>query len=320
MAKKESKKAFSQKSLLRLAASLFEDESLRQEFVDSILQPSVKPAALIWFNPKTELGVPLLDSPSEFPEWISLVSAEFRLGNSEQHQRGDFYLLDPSSVMAMLSLVQLVKQQKLSATSVVVDLCASPGGKSIFASRAIRPSNLICNEVSGKRIPALLSNLKRCRIAEATVTQADPAFFSEHNKSVADLVLVDAPCSGQSLLAKAERGLGCFSKPVINANVGRQRRILAEASKIVREGGYILYSTCTFSLDENEKNIEWFLKKFPNFEQLETGRVWPKDNLGAGSYFSLLKHKSDVEEEQSGEDRVDLSQIRNWPIHLVEAE
>ncbi len=310
MAKSHSKKEPSQKSLLRVAGSLFPEEESRQKFIDSILNPADKPDALIWFS--QEKTLPESDKPASFPDWVSIVAPESRLGNSEQHQNGDFYILDPSSVCAMLPLVRLVENHELGDTSVVVDLCSSPGGKAIFATRAINPRQIICNEVSGKRIPALLSNLKRCKVAQATVTQADPAYFSKFNQAVADLVLIDAPCSGQSLLAKSERALGSFSKPVINANLGRQRRILAEASKIVRPGGYMLYSTCTFSTEENEKNIEWFLKKFPAFEQKESGRVWPQDGLGAGSFFSLLK-STDLSSEPEA---IDLSEIRNWPIYL----
>jgi 16S rRNA C967 or C1407 C5-methylase (RsmB/RsmF family) len=296
--------------LLKVASKLFEDENQKLDFIQALVAPVPKPTALIWFVPKTHLGLIEIPLPSIYPDWVSLVPADSHIGRLPEHERGDFYCLDLSSVYAMQSLLKLLQDSELDSDSVVVDLCASPGGKSIFAARALRPAQLICNEVSGPRIPALLSNLKRCKILNATATQADPGYFSKFNQRVADLVLVDAPCSGQSLLAKGDKGFSVFSKPMINLNVGRQRRILAEASKIVCEGAYILYSTCTFCLEENEKNIEWFLKKFPRFTEISSGRMWPQDGLGAGSFYSLLKHDG----ERGSRQAIELEDIKNWPI------
>lgn len=305
------KKLPSLRSIQQVAKKLFVDSEEQERFINSVLNPTPKPHALVWMD-KAE-NLPQLESqpaPQYFPDWVTLAKPGSSPGKIDQHSSGKFYLMDPSSVYAMLPLLGL--GGLLDRPVTVVDLCASPGGKSIFAYRALKPDSLISNEVIGNRIPALLSNLKRCGLAGSLVTQADPGHLSKLNPSSADVVLVDAPCSGQSLLAKSEQGLGCFSKPVINANVGRQRRILAEAAKIAGPRAYILYSTCTFSIEENERNIEWFKENFPEFSQISSGRMWPAEGLGAGSFFSLLKRERPASD--TGYYSFDCSDIRHWVV------
>lgn len=304
------KKPPSLKSIQQVARKLFETSEEQERFIASILSPTPKPTALIWLNQPNPLPeLQILPSPAFFPEWVTLVAPESSPGKLPAHQEGKYYCLDSSSAFAMMPLLELAAGIRRPLT--VLDLCASPGGKSIFAYRALKPESLVCNEVVGNRVPALLSNLKRCGISNAVVTQADPSHLAATNPQAADIILVDAPCSGQSLLAKAENGLGCFSKPVINGNVGRQRRILAEATKILRPGGYLLYSTCTFSPEENEANVRWFIKNFPNFTEISSSRMWPADGLGAGSFNCLLKKAG----ENVGEfNQFESSPVKHWKV------
>lgn len=295
----------------KVAAKLFEDTMERERFIDSIKNPTPKPSALLWMGaPQALTNIPHYPAPSKFPNWITLCPPEFSPGKTVEHEQGAFYCMDGSSAFSMLPLLELEREK--GEVFCVVDVCASPGGKSIFASRALQPSCLISNEAIGKRVPALLSNLKRCRIKSATVTNADPVQLSRTREKIADLVIVDAPCSGQSLAAKGGKELGSFSNSVIRANVGRQRRILAHASSIVIDGGFLLYSTCTFSLEENEDNVAWFLEKFPNFSIVREDRMWPAENLGAGSYFALLRNTSDRTGSHAD---FDLSDLRHWDVY-----
>ena len=309
------KKPPSLRSIQQVARKLFDSENEQERFIDSIVNPSAKPGALLWLEDPVSLAeIETIPSPDFFPSWITLVSPESTPGKLKEHNIGKYYCLDSSSVFAMLPLLKI--SDELQRPVSVIDLCSSPGGKSIFAFRALKPDNLICNEVVGNRIPALLSNLKRCGLYGSIVTQSDPSHLAASNPNTADVVIVDAPCSGQSLLAKSDEGLGCFSKPVINANVGRQRRILAEASKLLRPGGYLLYSTCTFSVEENERNVLWFKNQFPNFTEISSGRMWPADGLGAGSFHSLLKktgHHRDAEIYD-----FDTSSVKHWVVDSIQ--
>jgi 16S rRNA C967 or C1407 C5-methylase (RsmB/RsmF family) len=190
-----------------------------------------------------------------------------------------------------------------TSVSLIVDVCAAPGGKGIVARRYLSPSMLVGNEVIRKRTAQLISNYKRCCIDPALVTSCDPAVLGEGIPGSAGLVIVDAPCSGQSLVLKDHEAPGAFHPATISTNERRQRRILAHASTLVAPGGYMLYSTCTFSREENEDNLCWFLEKFPEFSAVPVAslqehqshlsavpcyRLWPYQGQGAGAFCALL--------------------------------
>jgi 16S rRNA C967 or C1407 C5-methylase (RsmB/RsmF family) len=210
------------------------------------------------------------------------------------------------------SVLAEAKFSNKCSPNLIVDTCSSPGGKAIYAWRACNPKRLVCNEVIGSRLSALISNIKRCRITPTIVTNADTAHLAVSIGETADIVLVDAPCSGQSLPAKGAKAFGAFHPATINMNSNRQKRILANSAKIVAPGGYLAYMTCTFSLDENEGVIKWFLKRFPNFEpqivphledfrsrisEFPCYRLMPHQGLGAGAFTCLLKNNQSSETE-----------------------
>jgi 16S rRNA C967 or C1407 C5-methylase (RsmB/RsmF family) len=184
-------------------------------------------------------------------------------------------------------------------------MCAAPGGKSVFAWRALKPDLLITNEVIGKRLGMLISNLKRCRIKPIGVVNRDSSIFAELLPASSNLVIVDAPCTGQSLLAKNEKAPGCFHATSINKSANRQKRIIANSAQVVAPQGYLAYMTCTYSAEENEQVCEWFLERFPHFQAVEVEhlstfqsrltsipcyRMFPQYRLGAGAFTALFKN------------------------------
>lgn len=241
--------------------------------------------------------------------FIDPLTAGQNPGSHQLHERGDIYCLDFSSVFAASVLAQATWCDE-RRPGLIVDTCSSPGGKAVYAWRACRPERLVCNEVIGSRLSALISNIKRCNIAPTIVTNADIAHLAVSLQDAADIVLVDAPCSGQSLPAKGAKAVGAFHPTTINMNSNRQKRILANAAKMVAPGGYLAYMTCTFSIDENEGVIKWLLKRFPNFEaqsvphlkefysritDIPCYRLFPHQGLGAGAFTCLLKRKQSSE-------------------------
>ena len=123
----------------------------------------------------------------------------------------------------------------------------------------------------------------------------------------ADVVIVDAPCSGQSLVARGRDAPGCFHPATINLNANRQRRILANAATCVAREGSLLYITCTYSEKENERNLEWFLNHFADFAAVPVPalsrhqshlsshpcyRLWPQETWGAGGFVARLERSS----------------------------
>jgi len=168
---------------------------------------------------------------------------------------------------------------------------------------------LISNEVINKRVGMLIGNLKRCQIAPAQVLSLDPSILAAAIPASADVVLVDAPCTGQSLLAKGEAAPGCFHPVSIKHNAKRQRRILANASRLVVPGGYLAYMTCAFSEAENERVCRWFTRRFPHFApqtidpllafqshltDLPCYRMWPQSGLGAGAFTMLFRNREET--------------------------
>jgi len=232
------------------------------------------------------------------PDFVDHINVTSPVGRHPGHEAGHFYSLDLSSVFAA-SLALALSFRPRS----IMDVCASPGGKSLFAWRAFQPEIAIANECIHSRIRMLRENLTRCGAGTIQITQLDPHRLAARFANLADLVLVDAPCSGQSMPAKGIPNPGCFHPVNVKRNALRQRRILADAAGLVQSGGALLYSTCTFSLEENEKNTAWFLKHFPDFipvasplhaawQSKHAGfpayRLHPHEGLGTGAYAVLL--------------------------------
>jgi 16S rRNA C967 or C1407 C5-methylase (RsmB/RsmF family) len=221
------------------------------------------------------------------------------------HEEGYYYCLDFSSVFAAMTLSAIA-----GPVETVLDICSAPGGKGIFAWRMLRPERLICNEVIKKRTGVLIANLRRCGVGPVEVISADTSVLATAWPAMADVVMVDAPCSGQSLVARGKESPGCFHPATINMNANRQRRIIANSAATVAPGGYLAYMTCTYSEKENEGVLRWLLKQLPHFKPREVPalvgresrladfpcyRLFPQSGEGAGAFATLLRNeKSDA--------------------------
>jgi 16S rRNA C967 or C1407 C5-methylase (RsmB/RsmF family) len=289
------------KLLLKLSRQLFVDAVERDRFVEALTHPQVFHPAIIWCRDRSEnLPFTIEAAISWQPKFVDRLSLDAKPGKHPWHEAGYFYCLDFSSVFAATVLLAIEKSVDL-----VFDICASPGGKSIFAWQALRPNLLISNETIGKRLGMLHSNLKRCHIHPAVLLNLDSSVLAKEFSQTSDLAIVDAPCSGQSLLAKGGKAPGCFHPATINQNANRQKRILANSAQVVAPQGYLAYMTCTYSIEENERVCEWFLKKFPQFRTVEIDRladwqshltdrhcyrIFPQSRLGAGAFTVLFQN------------------------------
>lgn len=181
-------------------------------------------------------------------------------GKHPWHHAGLFYLQEPS---AMSAVTALAPEPGMN----VLDLCAAPGGKSTQIAAWMRGEGiLVCNEVSPSRAKALLSNLERCGVRNAVVTCNDVTEVCERLAGFFDCVLVDAPCSGEGMFRKFPRAVEEWEPSLPARRAVTQRMILDAAKGAVKNGGVLLYSTCTFSRLENEDLIQGFLKDNPEFE------------------------------------------------------
>ncbi|HEX4925280.1 MAG TPA: hypothetical protein VFV50_14395, partial [Bdellovibrionales bacterium] len=132
------------------------------------------------------------------------------------HDEGAFYSLDYSSVFAASVILATPKNP-----DVILDVCAAPGGKSVFAWKALRPQVLLSNEIVQGRAKALISNLKRCHVTPVRVFSAGPDQLALRLPQACDLVLLDVPCSGQSLMVKGQTVTGSFMPHAVSGNVKR---------------------------------------------------------------------------------------------------
>jgi 16S rRNA C967 or C1407 C5-methylase (RsmB/RsmF family) len=287
--------------LQKLSQALFTDSDERAAFIDALLYPKPYLPCILWTQTRPDAMPFEIEKPLNWqPSFVDRLAIDCAPGRHPLHDAGYYYCLDFSSVFAASVTLSL---PDISRT--IVDFCAAPGGKSVFLWQQFQPQQLICNETISKRVGMLIGNLKRCRIHPVVVVNCDPSALAAEIPQSAQIILVDAPCTGQSLLAKGQKAPGCFHSLTIRQNAQRQKRIIANAAQIVAPGGYLVYTTCTFSPDENEKVGEWLMRKFPKFEpqvvsplrtfqshlsELPCYRMWPQSGFGAGAFVMVFQN------------------------------
>lgn len=208
---------------------------------------------------------------------------EEKPGRSVYHDAGLFYVQEPSAMCAAPLLE--VKQGER-----VLDLCSAPGGKGTQLAQSMRGEGiLVLNEKIADRAKILLQNVERMGIVNAVVTNADPSELSERLEGYFDKVLVDAPCSGEGMLRKEAAAAENWSLSNVEMCAARQKKILESAAKLVTPGGMLVYSTCTFSEEEDERNVEWFVREFPQFELLSQRKIYPHREKGEGHFAALFR-------------------------------
>ncbi len=182
------------------------------------------------------------------------------VGMSPLHHCGAIYMQDPGA-MAALSAIDI--PEGIWA----IDLCAAPGGKSSKIAESIGDKGfLLSNEYVPKRAKALVGNFERLGIKNAIVTSLDTSEFPKLFDGAFELVVADVPCSGEGMFRKNEEAVRQWSEENVLLCSKRQREILENAAPLVKVGGTLLYSTCTFSLEENENTVIDFLKRHGEFE------------------------------------------------------
>lgn len=225
---------------------------------------------------------------------------QVRLGKSLEHFAGAFYLLDPSSALISYYLKDYVKENPL-----VLDMCAAPGGKSIAFSFRRKDSLIISNDISYTRALEIVKNTDRLGLSNIATMSMDPVKIPERLNSSFDLVLLDAPCSGSGMIRKEEKMKEDWSLDKVERLLPIQEGLLEKAYSLVKKDGIICYSTCSLSIEEDESQVERFLKKHEDVEEIKID-LKHKDVLpgkygyhlipgvfdGEGIYFSILRKKS----------------------------
>jgi NOL1/NOP2/sun family putative RNA methylase len=178
---------------------------------------------------------------------------------------GCYYVQEASSMFIDCILKYVRREDDQPAR--ILDLCAAPGGKSTLISSAMGPEDLlVANEIIKTRVPVLCDNLNRWGAANIIVSNNDPKDFSRLD-GFFDIILVDAPCSGSGMFRKDPSAMNEWSEANVNLCHQRQERILADIYPALKENGYLIYSTCSYSHQENEDILDWLCEEF-NMESI----------------------------------------------------
>ena len=244
--------------------------------------------------------------PSPFASNGFLLEDEKAVGAMWQHAAGLIYLQEPSASAAVTVLDPRPGMK-------ILDLCAAPGSKSTeIAERMGNEGLLVCNEIDPKRCQILRENIERYGCANVMVLNEDPRNIARDFAGYFDMVLVDAPCSGEGMFRKHEKAVENWSLENVLACARRQKHILASAYACLKKCGRMVYSTCTFSREENEENMVWFKTEYPDIKiqhvdaafgrhgfdlgnnTAECLRIFPMEG-GDGHFICLLKKEGEEE-------------------------
>jgi 16S rRNA C967 or C1407 C5-methylase (RsmB/RsmF family)/NOL1/NOP2/fmu family ribosome biogenesis protein len=252
--------------------------------------------------------LPFTPSPLPFGRGCYLIPPGERPGTHPLHHAGAYYMQDPSAMATVAALPFPIAGWR------VLDLCAAPGGKTAQLADLIgEAGTLISNEIVPARARILLGNIERLGLSNTAVTSTDPATVASMFDRYFDLVVVDAPCSGEGMFRKYPEAAAEWSPAAVEAAAARSRLILRDACRTVAEGGYLLFSTCTFSEEENEDTVTAFLAAHPDFSLVpispavaaltspgierphrpaditRSRRYYPHNAPGEGQYIALFR-------------------------------
>ena len=215
-------------------------------------------------------------------EGFILTEEAEHIGAHPYHTAGLFYMQEPSAM-------SVIKEAQIEPGMKVLDLCAAPGGKSGGAAARLKGEGLlVSNEIVPNRAKQLARNLERLGVVNAIVTCAHPDAFAENLPGFFDRVIVDAPCSGEGMFRKDPAAIAEWSPEHVASCASRQKLILESASRCVAPGGKLVYSTCTFSPEENEGVIEAFLAEHDDFALELMRRLYPHQITGEGHFVARL--------------------------------
>lgn len=228
-------------------------------------------------------------------------------GNDSEWVSGSVYSQDPAAMFPAFIA-------KAKPFDKVLDLCAAPGGKTTYLAESLKNQGLlVANEISANRVKILRENLERWGVSNALITNNDSYDLAKNFPDFFDLILVDAPCSGEGMFRKKPDAISYWSQDYVLTCQTRQKEILTNAVKMLAPGGKLVYATCTFAPEEDEAIVDWLCQEFnlsiieptltdtkqishgqakyinsDNLNLNHTLRFWPQDDLGEGQFAAIL--------------------------------
>ncbi len=268
----------------------------------------------------SDILLPFPVTPIPWEENGYYYGEEVQPGKHPYHEAGLYYIQE-ASAMAPVHYLEPGPGER------ILDLCAAPGGKSTQIAAAMQGKGLlVCNEIHPARAKILSENVERMGIRNALVLNETPQKLADRFEAYFDRILVDAPCSGEGMFRKNKEACQEWSLVNVKLCAERQAEILDAAAGMLRPGGRLVYSTCTFAPEENEGSIAHFLKRHPEFSILpvektegmacgcmdwvgeeeavegmeHTIRLWPHKLSGEGHYLAVLIKEGQTAEGYQG--------------------
>ncbi|MDO4265153.1 MAG: hypothetical protein Q4C63_01625 [Eubacteriales bacterium] len=232
-----------------------------------------------------------------------------RPGRSPYHDAGLYYIQEPSAMLPGA----LAAPEK---TDAVLDLCAAPGGKT--TQTACSAGFVLSNEYVRKRAQILSSNVERMGLANVIVTSASAGALSALFPEFFDVILVDAPCSGEGMMRRDEIAVSEWSSENVVLCARRQEEILEEAYRMLRPGGRLVYSTCTFEPSENGGQAERFLSRHRDLALLSEETLYPHLCEGEGHYCAVFRRSGEAGGSKEGQEEA-LKRLRRARIPILRA-
>lgn len=232
--------------------------------------------------------------------------SNMKFGYNPLSHAGALYSQDPAAMMPASMLRPYIKGNEK-----ILDMCSAPGGKASMLACLLNDEDgyLVANEINPSRNNILCNNIERMGYKNVVVTKLDPKDLSINYPSYFDIVVVDAPCSGEGMFRKYPESINEWSLDNVKLCASRQKDILKEAITCLNDGGYLLYSTCTYAKEEDEEIITWILDNY-NFNLIEPnenimkmtsgskykeGRIfYPHIANGEGQFMCLLKKEGNL--------------------------
>lgn len=298
-------------------------QSESEDFFSALKEPA---PVSIRLNPLKKKNLKIYDSPEwtgESVPWSSFgkyLSERPSFTFDPQLHAGCYYVQEASSMFVEKAIDRAIELLGNDAEPVkMLDVCAAPGGKSTLAISVLpEGSLLVANELIRTRANILAENLIKWGYPNILVTQSDTSAFSDL-KDCFDLVLADVPCSGEGMFRKDPNAISEWSEDNVRICASRQRDIIKKCWPSIKQGGYLIYSTCTYNTLENEQNISWICKTLGaevveievsdswgisgakgDYSGLPVYRFFPHKTKGEGFFLALLRKDSD---ESEGSDR-----------------
>lgn len=270
------------------------------DFLDALQQEQIKG---FYLNPLKKDVLTYLDrskiKPHPYIKDGFYFNKDYRLGKHPYFHCGLYYIQEPSS-MAVEHILNV------KSDDYVLDMCSAPGGKACYVASHLSNNGLmICNDMNRLRASILSHNIERFGLKNTIVLNSDPAKLVPLFTGFFDKIILDAPCSGEGMFRKLDQAVTTWSMDKVKECAYIQRNLIDQAYQMLKKDGILIYSTCTYSLEENEMQVDYMVNQL-NMELLpiqkekgmESGyhnehvvRMYPHKNIGEGQFIALLKKK-----------------------------